>query len=158
MRTHNVRFRDKIQIIIVLMLAISISICGTWLISKSFVSAKTQRIDAAQNAQRMAMYTLISTTGNNDLDNNKLSSTLRVLERQVGQRFKLTDEYGNVIYQKQYNDQSFQDGMTQKVSVDKMAWRIQINSFGEHEIQTASAISNGDKLYYLESIYPIESV
>ena len=93
MRTHNVRFRDKIQIIIVLMLAISISICGTWLISKSFVSAKTQRIDAAQNAQRMAMYTLISTTGNNDLDNNKLSSTLRVLERQVGQRFKLTECY-----------------------------------------------------------------
>ena len=140
------------------MLAISISICGTWLIVKSFTSAKTQRIDAAQNAQRMAMYTLISTIGDNQWDNNKLSGTLRVLERQVGQRFKLTDQNGNIIYQKQYNGKSFQDGMIEKVSDDKMAWRIQINSYGEHEIQTASAISNGEKLYYLESIYPIESV
>lgn len=152
------RFRDKIQIIIVLMLTISISICGTWLIGKSFISAKTQRIDAAQNAQRMAMYTLISTTSDNQWDNNKLSGTLRLLERQVGQRFKLTDEDGNIIYQKQYNDQSFKDGMIEKVSDDKMAWRIQINSLGNHEIQTASAINNGEKLYYLESIYPIENV
>ncbi len=152
------RFRDKIQIIIVLMLTISISICGTWLIGKSFTSAKTQRIDAAQNAQRMAMYTLISTTSDNQWDNNKLSGTLRLLERQVGQRFKLTDEDGNVIYQKQYNDQSFKDGMIEKVSDNKMAWRIQINSLGNHEIQTASAINNGEKLYYLESIYPIENV
>lgn len=152
------RFRDKIQIIIVLMLTISISVCGTWLIGKSFTSAKTQRIDAAQNAQRMAMYTLISTTSDNQWDNNKLSGTLRLLERQVGQRFKLTDEDGNVIYQKQYNDQSFKDGMIEKVSDNKMAWRIQINSLGNHEIQTASAINNGEKLYYLESIYPIENV
>lgn len=152
------RFRDKIQIIIVLMLTISISICGTWLIGKSFTSAKTQRIDAAQNAQRMAMYTLISTTSDNQWNNNKLSGTLRLLERQVGQRFKLTDEDGNVIYQKQYNDQSFKDGMIEKVSDNKMAWRIQINSLGNHEIQTASAINNGEKLYYLESIYPIENV
>ncbi|HIV61349.1 MAG TPA: HAMP domain-containing histidine kinase [Candidatus Butyricicoccus avistercoris] len=158
MKIHNVRFRDKIQIIIVLMLTISISICGTWLIGKSFTSAKTQRIDAAQNAQRMAMYTLISTTSDNQWDNNKLSGTLRLLERQVGQRFKLTDEDGNVIYQKQYNDQSFKDGMIEKVSDNKMAWRIQINSLGNHEIQTASAINNGEKLYYLESIYPIENV
>ncbi len=152
------RFRDKIQLIIVLMLTISVSICGTWLISRSFISAKSQRIEAAQNAQRMAMYTLVSTAGNSEWNDNRLSGTLRVLEHQVGQRFRLTDENGHVVYQNQYNDQSFQPGMTQNVSDDKMAWRIQINSHDNHEIQIASAISNGEDIYYLESIYPIESV
>lgn len=140
----------------VLMLSISVGVCGTWLIANSFSSIKSQRIESIQNAHKLAMYTIASSAGQSGWDKIKLQAELSVLERQSGQLFRLTDKSGRVLYQKQYNDKIFQSGIIDKISENTMAWRVQRDTLGKHEVQIAGAIGDGQDIYYLEGIYSIE--
>lgn len=158
MKNDNIRFIDKLQIIIVIMLSVSVGICGTSLIKFSFESSKNSIIEEVQNTHKLAMYILAVSAEKENFEISNLSSTLRILERQIGKKFKLTDEKGNILYQKKYNDKSFKKGLIENVSDNKLAWRIQKNVLGFHEIQVATAISRKENIFYLESIHTIEKI
>ena len=51
-------YRDKLRLMIVLLLALSVGLSGAWLITSSFDGALEREVTAAQTEQRMALYML----------------------------------------------------------------------------------------------------
>ena len=48
-------YRDKLRLMIVLLLALSVGLSGAWLITSSFDGALEREVTAAQTEQRMAL-------------------------------------------------------------------------------------------------------
>lgn len=154
-------YRRKLQIIIVLLLALSVGISGAWLITVSFETSLAREAETAQEEQRMALSLLASAASGQEWDEKGLLSAMRTLERQTGpspRALRLSDSEGKVLYQKSYRGQQFQDGLTGQADEKTLAWRIQREAGGGHAIQIAGVLADGDKRFYLESLRPIEEI
>lgn len=147
-------YREKLRLMIVLLLAISVGLSGAWLITASFDDALDREITAAQTEQRMALY--LFAAGGAAEDNQATAAAIRTLERQTGQPFRLTDANGKVLCPPSRSG-TFQSGLTQHADSQTMAWRIQRAADG-HVLQIAGAIRRGNAALYLETLRPVEDV
>lgn len=150
-------YRDKLRLMIVLLLALSVGLSGAWLITSSFDGALDREITAAQTEQRMALYMLAAAAGGREDDVETLTAAVRTLERQTGQPFRLTGVDGAVLYE-QARGSGFQGGLTAQAAADTMVWRIQEVADGSHAIQIAGALSGEGGTLYLEALRPVEDV
>lgn len=145
-------YRDKLRLMIVLLLALSVGLSGAWLITSSFDGALEREVTAAQTEQRMALYMLAA--GGREDDAETLAAAVRTLERQTGQPFRLTGVDGAVLYE-QARGSGFQGGLTAQAAADTMVWRIQEVADGSHAIQIAGALSGEGGTLYLEALRPV---
>lgn len=151
-------YRDKLRLMIVLLLVLSVGLSGAWLITVSFDNALNQEAGAAQDEQRMALSMLSAATSNAEWDVRDLAGAIRTLERQSGQSFRLSDGQGRVLYQQVHHGQTFQAGLIEQADEKTMAWRVQQESNGNHMIQTAGMLTDGKQKFYLEALRPIEDI
>ena len=110
-------YRDKLRLMIVLLLALSVGLSGAWLITSSFDGALEREVTAAQTEQRMALYMLAAAAGGREDDAETLTAAVRTLERQTGQPFRLTGVDGAVLYE-QARGSGFQGGLTAQAAAD----------------------------------------
>ena len=61
-------YRYKLQLMIVLLLAFSVGLSGTWLITASFDDALGREVATAQTEQRMALYMLAAAGKSEDAE------------------------------------------------------------------------------------------
>ncbi|MDR3767332.1 MAG: HAMP domain-containing sensor histidine kinase [Butyricicoccus sp.] len=151
-------YRDKLRLMIVLLLVLSVGLSGAWLITVSFDNALTREAGAAQDEQRMALSMLAAATSHPEWEERDLAGAIRILERQSGQSFRLSDEQGRVLYQQVYHGQTFQSGLIEQTNAQTMAWRVQQESNGSHMIQTAGMMTDGTQTFYLEGLRSIEDI
>ena len=133
-------YQEKLRLMIVLLLAISVGLSGAWLITASFDDALGREITAAQTEQRMALY--LFAAGGAAEDNQATAAAIHTLERQTGQPFRLTNANGKVLCPPSRSG-TFQNGLTKHADSQTMAWRIQRAADG-HVRQIAGAIRRGN--------------
>lgn len=153
-------YRDKLRLMIVLLLAVAVGFSGAWLITASFDAALNREIAAAQTEQRMTLYSLIAAAGGvpDSARTAEWISAVRTLEQQTGQSFRLISESRGVLYLSE-GSASFIDGLTDQATAERLAWRIARNDSGEHRLQIAGAIKAADGgLLYLETLRDVEAV
>ncbi len=148
-------YRDKLRLMIVLLLALSVGVSGAWLMNASFDGALEREVTAARTEQRMALY-MLAAAGQSG-DETALTATVRTLERQTGQAFRLTDAEGRTIYQSTHGA-GFQDGLLKQAAADTLSWRIQQDDRNGHSIQIAGVLADADRTFYLEALRPVEEV
>ncbi len=143
-------YRYKLQLMIVLLLAFSVGLSGTWLITASFDDALGREVSAAQTEQRMALYMLAAAGKSEDA----WISTIRTLEQQASQSFRLATS--DTLYQREGS--SFSDALKNKATAQNMAWCIWQDNTGAHLLQIAGVLEIEGEMVYLEALRPVEEV
>lgn len=151
-------YRDKLRLMIVLLLTLSVGVAGTWLITVFFDKGITREVETASSEQSMAMTLLAAVGESHEWEERELAGAIRTLEQHTGQPFRLTRADGQVVYQRLGGKPAFQSGLTELTDPSTMAWRVQQEADGSHTIQTAGVLQSADRKYYLEGLRPIENI
>lgn len=151
-------YRDKLRLMIVLLLTLSVGVAGAWLITAFFDKGIAREAENAGNEQRIALTLLAAVGEGSGWAEQDLAGAIRALEQHTGQSFRLISAEGRVIYQRLSGKPSFQAGLTEQTDPSTMAWRVQQEPDGSHTIQTAGVLQGEDRSYYLEGLRPVENI
>lgn len=151
-------FRAKLHRMLLVLLALSIGLTGSWLITASFNNAMERAVESAKSDTRMALYTLAAAAGGKiNGKEDILRDTVKALEYQSDAAYRLTDQTGEVLWQTGPANLIYVD-LYGEIGADKLVW--QINDYkGEHYLQIAGALIGTDgEIVYLEALHDVRQI
>lgn len=153
------RYRDKLRLAFVLVLALSVGFSGAWLISSSFDAARRREVDAALGEQRMALYALAAAAGpagTPDIEN--MTAAMTSLAGQTEVSYRLTGEDGSTLFESEnavrFGGQYLQDAGE---APDTVVWRV-CERGGRRCLEVTGAVEVGGRRFFLDSLREIEDI
>ncbi|MBQ9165662.1 MAG: HAMP domain-containing protein, partial [Oscillospiraceae bacterium] len=152
------RFRTKIVLCTVLLLALSFGIGGNLLLSLSFSSVLEQEENSAFQSYEMVLSTLSLVNNVSDqTSENDVVEVLRQMEERGGDwsDLRITDQQ-DTLYQSDYQFTALL--LDQRDATDQSTGVSQLFAYGDkHYLQITSQFLLGENTYYLDGLYDLSS-